>query len=702
LDWADWLGTEYWPFEKARDYVHKLGLKNVEDWYDWCKSGNRPRYMPSSPDDRYRDEGWVDWYDWLGTEETIWSVKRVKQLLRDLIKDNLIYEADEIILYNILYTKGLLNLRNRDRHGRFFKNLLKAVKTSEGCELIEKYVNSDSETPPDLSGSATSPDEELATATYRDIEESEQLDPLDSGPIKSVEQIFKEAHRLESYVEDIESMQFHVSHYVQQLWQNAFLNEEEAVSKIKLNGNKYHDAISETFLLEHGGARSVNVPPGYEFPKGSPNLMQLLVAYKVKTNRRFGNFSKTGTGKTLSAVLASRVVDSHMTVIICPNAVVKQWGEDIEQIFPDSVVKLGKAAFYEKRDENKHKYLVINYDLFSQPHSANWILELTKQKIDFIILDEIHFTKKRENIEESKRHEKIRGLMTHVAENKNVYVLGMSATPVINELQEGISLLELITGKIYDDLSNRATTQNAVKLHEKLALNSIRKIPDEIDYDVNIIEVKQDVTKVNVDVAELKRNPLKVEQLGLDAKIPEIISHIQGKTIIYTEYVDTIVDKIKTAVEEAGYKCAKFTGKDHSGLARFKEDEKLQVLVASRPVSTGVDGLQDVCHNLIISCLPWTSAGFDQLTGRIIRQGQNSAVNIHFIKAKLFAEGRGELQYDEKKWKMILYKRSIADCAVDGKVPEKNMLDKKQVQMEAIRWYERITRGEISIIERRS
>jgi hypothetical protein len=166
-------------------------------------------------------------------------------------------------------------------------------------------------------------------------------------------------------------------------------------------------------------------------------------------------------------------------------------------------------------------YLVINYDLFSQPHSANWILELTKQKIDFIILDEIHFTKKRENIAESKRHEKIRGLMTHVAENKkNVYVLGMSATPVINELQEGISLLELITGKIYDDLSNRATTQNAVKLHEKLALNSIRKIPDEIDYGVNIIEVKQDVTKVNLDVAELKRNPLKVEQLGLDAKIP--------------------------------------------------------------------------------------------------------------------------------------------------------------------------------------
>jgi superfamily II DNA or RNA helicase len=93
--------------------------------------------------------------------------------------------------------------------------------------------------------------------------------------------------------------------------------------KIKLNGNKYHDAISKTFLLEYEGAKSVNIPQGYTFPKGKPNLMQQLVAYKVKTNRLFGNFSKTGTGKTLSAVLASRVVDSHMTVIICPNAVVK-------------------------------------------------------------------------------------------------------------------------------------------------------------------------------------------------------------------------------------------------------------------------------------------------------------------------------------------------------------------------------------------
>jgi N12 class adenine-specific DNA methylase len=72
--------------------------------------------------------------------------------------------------------------------------------------------------------------------------------------------------------------------------------------------------------------------------------MQLYVAYKVKTNLYFGNFSGTGAvaGKTLSAVLASRVIDSRMTFIVCPNDVVSQWARSIIEIFPDSKVITGK------------------------------------------------------------------------------------------------------------------------------------------------------------------------------------------------------------------------------------------------------------------------------------------------------------------------------------------------------------------------
>jgi hypothetical protein len=35
----------------------------------------------------------------------------------------------------------------------------------------------------------------------------------------------------------------------------------------------------------------------------------------------------------------------------------------------------------------------------------------------------------------------------------NVKVLGLSSTPVVNNLKEGKSMLELITGKFYNDIA---------------------------------------------------------------------------------------------------------------------------------------------------------------------------------------------------------------------------------------------------------
>ena len=56
----------YLPFQKARAIVLKLGLKSKEEWEEWSKSGERPTNIPSSPDQVYRDKGWVNTADWLG------------------------------------------------------------------------------------------------------------------------------------------------------------------------------------------------------------------------------------------------------------------------------------------------------------------------------------------------------------------------------------------------------------------------------------------------------------------------------------------------------------------------------------------------------------------------------------------------------------------------------------------------------------
>ena len=69
---------------------------------------------------------------------------------------------------------------------------------------------------------------------------------------------------------------------------------------------------------------------------------------------------------------------------------------------------------------------------------------------------------------------------------------------------------------------------------------------------------------------------------------------------------------------------------------------------------------------------------------------------VYLIKASI-----GGYQYDELKWKRIQFKRTLADCAVDGILPEKNLVTPQQVAMEAVKWLERLERGEISTVVRR-
>ncbi len=71
---GDWLGTGtvanylmvYRSFSNARAFVNALNLKNVEEWREYCKSGQKPNDIPSAPNGTYKNKGWINWADWLG------------------------------------------------------------------------------------------------------------------------------------------------------------------------------------------------------------------------------------------------------------------------------------------------------------------------------------------------------------------------------------------------------------------------------------------------------------------------------------------------------------------------------------------------------------------------------------------------------------------------------------------------------------
>jgi hypothetical protein len=54
-------------YKEAKKFARSLGLKNNIEWKEYCKSGNKPDYIPSSPEKTYKNKGWVGVGDWLGT-----------------------------------------------------------------------------------------------------------------------------------------------------------------------------------------------------------------------------------------------------------------------------------------------------------------------------------------------------------------------------------------------------------------------------------------------------------------------------------------------------------------------------------------------------------------------------------------------------------------------------------------------------------
>ncbi|MCG8554064.1 MAG: methyltransferase-like protein, partial [Proteobacteria bacterium] len=355
----------------------------------------------------------------------------------------------------------------------------------------------------------------------------------------------------------------------------------------------------------------------------------------------------------------------------------------------------------------KPRYLVMNFEQFQQPDSEAKLVDfLARHIVDFVVVDEIHFTKQRDEKQMSRRKRLVQGLILESGKrNADLCVLGMSGTPVINTLQEGRSLVEMITGHRHDELETKATVQNCMRLYQRLVTLGTRWKPD---YSTQLEELKPEVDCVeHLEEIRLvgRGTVLDMEQVLTKVRIPTIVKHLEPgkKTLVYTHYVDGISSQLWHAVKDAGFRPGLFTGNsDETDLGEFmKANGQVDVLIASSRVSTGVDGLQYVCDKLIINSLPWTNAEYEQLRARLWRQGSKFD-KVTVVIPVTFAYVNGERwSYCESKLHRLEYKKSIADAAVDGVVPEGNLRSPAQAQQDIMGWLERLETGAIETIERR-
>src|SRR5262249_55098283 len=250
------------------------------------------------------------------------------------------------------------------------------------------------------------------------------------------------------------------------------------------------------------------------------------------------------------------------------------FARDDETEFPESAFPNGSLG---TRDEGRlgppdYRYLILNYEAFQQPDCAERVRAFgERERIDFVIVDEIHYAKQRAVENVSQRRQLVAALTSQASErNPDLHVLGMSATPVINNLQEGKSMVELVSGVAHEDLDTRPTVPNCMALHQRLVTLGIRSMPEyDLGYEQRAVAV--DCGAFVNEIRALGRNgtPLALEQILTRARLPVIRAHIEPKTLIYTHYVQGIDRLLRERLAEDGWKVGFYTGEDKSGLEAF-------------------------------------------------------------------------------------------------------------------------------------
>jgi superfamily II DNA or RNA helicase len=512
-----------------------------------------------------------------------------------------------------------------------------------------------------------------------------------------------EFHSLDSkYYATMDSEAFSalILNKTQKLW-NKVLNNLITIEDIEKEiGGKYFTTIKETFLNEYRVVNNFSVPENYQ--SHTPNLMQKLTVTRLVNQNFLLNLSGTGAGKTISMILASRTVNSKLSVIIALNSTVEQISKEILKAFPDSLIfdehKIGKIY-----DRTKHNYLVLNYEKFQLSYSEGLYQDLTNNNIiDFVSFDELQNVKQRDD-QESIRRGVLKRLMGRIRENNtNLYTLGMSATPVINNLNEAKSLLEIVSGQNYDDLDTHKSISNALRIYQHFLINGLRYLPN---YDIELHKEYIEIDGYDLidEILKLPKNSyVELEKLLLNKKLESIKDYLGKGICIYTHYITDFKNKIYDFVTNLGFTCVCYTGDEgddrKENLDKFLKG-KVDILIGSKPITTGVDGLQNVCNTLIVITQPWTSSDETQLHGRFYRQGSAfDKVTVLIPQVKIDIDDK-TWSWDKQRTNLIENKKTLADLAVDGKIPSRILPSKETLYKKSIEsleiWKNRVNEGNI-------
>jgi SNF2 family DNA or RNA helicase/glutaredoxin len=265
----------------------------------------------------------------------------------------------------------------------------------------------------------------------------------------------------------------------------------------------------------------------------------------------------------------------------------------------------------------------------------------------------------------------------HCVQNAKKRLL-LTATPIVNNIGDLFALINFIYGRNVvgsrDDVKAKHAEISVGKTLTQENLDNIYKLlKGRIDYFTDISASKFPLTKQHYVEVQMPREYKKqyeryivkheddmeyffehpeafynaqrrvVNKVADDyfsKKIEAILSKIkQGKTLIYTNWLDFGVTPIKETLDHADISYGIFTGKlskeKRNKLVEQFNDDEIDALILT---SAGAEGLDlKGTKNVIILDPPWHPAGLNQIIGRAVRYKSHTHLpknerNVHIYK----------------------------------------------------------------------
>jgi len=471
-----------------------------------------------------------------------------------------------------------------------------------------------------------------------------------------------------------------------------------------INYDNLYQPTNETLLerIKNGLEHKLT---NFQSPK-QPRHYQIDGIIKNLYFKKCINGSDMGTGKTLTSIFTVELYNLYPCLIIVPNSVKFNWQRQFKEVSPNKTIQvLDSKSVIEEAD-----IYIINYDILSAKKSGKRKInlrfpELENIKWKSIICDESHMLKNNTSIR-TKAVSKLAKL--------SEYVFLLTGTPVMNRPIELVSQLKLIDkfenlfGSEFEfmyrycdakkteyrtDSSGASNVPQLSKILSQTCYYRVGKrevlteLPpiQETMFEVELSNLKEYTRAKNDLIVYLQENfgniaAAKAEmaqslvlintlrQLALKGKISAIkdwidmyLESTDRKLVVFGTYNDPL-DELSRHYQSdliyGGYNAEE----RQTILDWFRFTDQRILFLNMFAGGTGIDGLQDVCSDMLILDLPWRSTDLDQVVSRIERDGAKYNINVNYTLAKN--------TIDMEMWDYIESKRKVVDQINKGETAD--------------------------------